>query len=306
MKAVVCEELGRVELRELPDPEPGAGQVVIQVEAAGVNYVDGLIVAGRYQLRPPLPFTPGSEVAGRLDDDTRVMAFCMFGGFATHVAINRDQAVRIPDHLSAEKAAGFIQSYCTAAYALKRRARMEPGERVLVLGAGGGVGLAAIQLAKAYGGQVLAAASTPGKRELAERAGADETVGYEELKQAARSFGVDITVDPVGGELSEQALRGMREGGRLLVIGFAAGPIPDLPANQVLLRNRSVVGVDWGAWAITRQAENRVLLEELLQLDGLDPVTPEARSLAEAGQAMDDLVSRRITGKLVLVPSSRR
>ncbi|GAA4101695.1 NADPH:quinone oxidoreductase family protein [Nonomuraea soli] len=304
MKAVVCEELGSVVLREVPDPVAGPGQVVVRVEAAGVNYVDGLIVRGAYQLRPPLPFTPGSEVAGRLDDGTRVLAFCMFGGFAEQVVVHRDQAVRVPDRIDSARAAGFVQSYCTAAYALRRRARMEPGERVLVLGAGGGVGLAAIQLAKAYGGQVLAAASTPEKRKLAAQAGADETIGYEELKQAARGFGVDITVDPIGGELSEQALRGMREGGRLLVIGFAGGAIPRLPANQVLLRNRSVVGVDWGAWAVTHAGENRALLEELLLLDGLDPVAPETRPLAGAGQAMDDLIGRRITGKLVLVPSS--
>ncbi|MEV0588533.1 NADPH:quinone oxidoreductase family protein [Nonomuraea sp. NPDC050310] len=304
MRAVVCSELGRVELQDLPDPEPGPDQVVIEVEAAGVNFVDGLIVAGRYQIRPPLPFVPGSEVAGRLADGTRVLAFCMFGGFAERVLVHRTQAVPIPDRLETTRAAGFVQSYCTAAYALSERARLRPGERVLVLGAGGGVGLACVQVAKAYGAAVLAAASTPGKRELAREAGADEVIGYEGLKDAARSWGVDVTVDPVGGEPAEQALRGMREGGRLLVVGFASGTIPLLPANQVLLRNRSVVGVDWGAWAVSNAAANRDLLEGLLRLDGIDPVAPRVRPLAEAGEAMADLVGRQVTGKIVLVPSS--
>lgn len=305
MKAITCTEFGApVELVERPDPVPGPGQVVIEVEAAGVNYVDGLMVQGGYQLKPPLPFVPGSEVAGRLADGTRVLAFCGLGGFATHVLVHEAQAVPLPERLDSVRAAGFAQSYCTALYALRERAGIRQGERVLVLGAGGGVGLATIQVAKALGAAVLAAASSQDKRELAAQAGADDVIGYEGLKDAARAWGVDVALDPVGGELSEQALRALREGGRLLVVGFAGGPIPRLPANQVLLRNRSVVGVVWGAWSMVNGMANRALLDELLAMPQIDPVAPEVRSLAEAGKAMDDLVNRRVTGKIALVPSS--
>ncbi|GAA4586229.1 NADPH:quinone oxidoreductase family protein [Planotetraspora phitsanulokensis] len=303
MRAIVCTEYGKpVELVELPDPVPGPGQVVVEVEAAGVNYVDGLMARGGYQIRPPLPFTPGFEVAGRLPDGTRVLAITGLGGFATHVLVPAAQAVPLPDGLDPVRAAAFAQSYCTAMYALERRAGLRRGERVLVLGAGGGVGLAAIQVARALGAEVLAAASTADKRERAAQAGADEVIGYEGLKDAARRWGVDVAVDPVGGSLSEQALRGLREGGRLMVIGFAAGDIPRLPANHVLLRNRAVVGVDWGAWSMSNAAENRAMLEELFSMPGIDPIPPRTRPLAEAGQAMDDLLNRRVTGKIVLIP----
>ncbi|MFI6299239.1 NADPH:quinone oxidoreductase family protein [Nonomuraea sp. NPDC050790] len=304
MKAVVCTEYGKpVEIVETPDPVPGPGQVLIEVEAAGVNFVDGLMVRGGYQIRPPLPFTPGYEVAGRLPDGTRVLAVTGLGGFASHVVVHAAQAVPLPDHLDAARAAAFAQSYCTALFALRERAGLRPGERVLVLGAGGGVGLAAVQVAKAMGAEVLAAASSADKRAAATGAGADEAVGYDDLKATARAWGVDVAVDPVGGALSEQALRALRERGRLLVVGFASGEIPRLPANQVLLRSRSVVGLDWGAWSMTHAAENRAMLEELLAMPGIDPVAPHVRPLEEAGRAMADLVERRVTGKIVLAPA---
>jgi NADPH2:quinone reductase len=308
VRAIVCGEFGapaKLGVSEVPDPVAGDGRVVIEVEAAGVNFVDGLIVQGTYQIKPPLPFTPGSEVAGRLPDGRRVLAFCGFGGFASRVAVPAELAVPIPDRLDSPRAAGFVQSYCTALYALRHRAALAPTERVLVLGAGGGVGLAAIQVAKALGCPVLAVASTEEKRALAAAAGADEVAGYDDVKGTARAWGVDVAVDPVGGALSEQALRGLRERGRLLVVGFASGAIPSLPANQVLLRNRAVVGVDWGIWALTHGAENRTLLDELLTLAGdgrLDPVAPAVRPLSDAGQAMDDLLGRRAAGKIVLTP----
>ncbi|WP_219472287.1 zinc-binding dehydrogenase [Nonomuraea rhizosphaerae] len=305
MRAVVCTEYGKpVEVVERPDPVAGPGQVVVEVEAAGVNYVDGLMVKGGYQLKPPLPFTPGYEVAGRLPDGRRVLAITGLGGYATHVVISEAQAVPVPEGMDALRAATFAQSYCTAMYALRERAGLRRGERVLVLGAGGGVGLAAVQVARALGAAVLAAASTPGKRERAAQAGADEVIGYEGLKGAARRWGVDVAVDPVGSELSEEALRSLREGGRLLVVGFAGGGIPRLPANQVLLRNRAVVGVDWGAWSLSHAAANRAMLLDLLAMPGIDPAPPESRPLEEAGQAMDDLINRRVTGKIVLVPAS--
>ncbi|MEU1728633.1 zinc-binding dehydrogenase [Nonomuraea sp. NPDC005692] len=232
------------------------------------------------------------------------MAITGLGGFATRVPVHRAQAVPLPEGFDVLAAAAFPQSFCTAMYALSERGRLLPGERVLVLGAGGGVGLAVVQVAKALGAVVLAAASTGEKRERARRAGADDVIGYDGLKEAARAWAVDVAVDPVGGELSEQALRGLREGGRLLVVGFASGAIARLPANQVLLRNRAVVGVDWGAWSMSHAAENRAVLEGLLTMPGIVPAAPEVRPLAEAGRAMDDLLERRVTGKIVLVPSS--
>ncbi|WP_327089033.1 zinc-binding dehydrogenase [Nonomuraea sp. NBC_01738] len=304
MRAIVCVEYGKpVELVERPDPVAGPGQVVVEVVAAGVNFVDGLMVAGGYQLKPPLPFTPGYEVAGRLADGTGVLAITGLGGFASHVVVHEAQAVPLPEGFDLVRAAAFAQSYCTALFALRERGALRAGERVLVLGAGGGVGLAAVQVARALGAEVLAVASSEEKRAAAVAAGATEAVGYAGLKDSARAFGVDVALDPVGGAASEQALRGLREGGRLLVAGFASGEIPRLPANQVLLRNRAVVGLDWGAWSMSHAMENRALLEELLTMPGIDPVAPRVRPLEEAGQAMRDLIDRRVTGKVVLSPA---
>ncbi|MQY04868.1 NADPH:quinone oxidoreductase family protein [Actinomadura macrotermitis] len=319
MRAVVCTEPGSLTLTETPDPTAGPGQVVIAVEAAGVNFVDGLFVRGEYQIKPPPPFVPGGEVAGTVlatgpdvDDPppgTRVLAMCGLGGFAERVAVPAAAAVPIPARLDAARAATFVQSHCTALFALRDRAGLTAGETVLVLGAGGGVGLAAIQVARALGARVLAAASTPEKRAAALDAGAEEAVDpAEDVKTAARGWsdgGVDVVYDPVGGALAGPALRALRERGRYAVIGFASGTIPSLPLNQVLLRNRSVVGVDWGAWAMSRPLEQRALLGELLRLveDGaLDPVAPAVRPLAGAEKVLADLRERRVVGKIALVP----
>ncbi|RJL30952.1 NADPH:quinone oxidoreductase family protein [Bailinhaonella thermotolerans] len=314
-RAIVCAEFGppeKLTLTEVDTPVPGPGQVLVAVEAAGVNYVDGLMVGGGYQLKPPLPFTPGSEVAGVITAGdgpvgTRVVVFCGLGGFATHVVVPAAQAVPVPDDLDVTRAATFIQSYSTALYSLRDRGGLREGERVLVLGAGGGVGLAAVQVAKAMGADVLAGASSAAKRALAREAGADEVLdtAAEDVKAVARAWGVDVVVDPVGGPLAEAGLRALREGGRFLVVGFASGTIPALPLNQVLLRNRSVVGVDWGAWSMSRPADQAALLSDLLGMAAgglLTPVAPEVRPLAEAGRAMADLLARRTTGKIALVP----
>ncbi|WP_067814709.1 NADPH:quinone oxidoreductase family protein [Actinomadura kijaniata] len=319
MRAVVCEELGSVVVRESAEPSAGPGQVVIAVEAAGVNYVDGLFVRGRYQIKPPLPFVPGSEVAGTVVAagpdvaapavGARVLATCGLGGFATHVAVPAAAAVPLPSALDAARAATFTQSHCTALFALRERAGLASGETVLVLGAGGGVGLAAVQVAKALGARVLAAASTPDKRAAARAAGADATIDTAgDVKTAARELsdgGVDVVYDPVGGASAEPALRALREGGRYAVIGFASGEIPALPLNQVLLRNRAVVGVDWGAWSLRNPAGQRALLEELLTLVAsgeLTPVAPRTEPLDGAAGVLDDLLNRRIVGKVALVP----
>lgn len=308
MRAAICEELGSVAVTETASPVPGPGQVLVTVEAAGVNYVDALFVQGRYQIKPPLPFVPGSEVAGTLPSGERVLAMCGLGGFATEVAVPASSAVPIPDELDFPRAATFTQSYCTALFALRDRAALRPGESVLVLGAGGGVGLAAVQIAKAMGARVLAAASTDGKQQAARDAGADDAIGTADVKTAARAWsdgGVDVVYDPVGGALADPALRSLRERGRYVVIGFASGDIPSLPLNQVLLRNRAIVGVDWGAWAMANPGAQRALLDELLAMvakGDLTPVPPRTAPLASVAEVLDDLLNRRVVGKVALLP----
>ena len=272
MRAVVCRELGPPSSLVVAEVEPPAlrpGGVIIDVEAAGVNYVDALFVQGRYQIKPALPFTPGSEIAGTVsavgDGVTdvavgdRVLASCGLGGFAEQVGVAADSVSPVPAVLDAARAAALGQSYCTALFSLRDRAHLQAGETVLVLGAGGGVGLATIDVARALGARTIGAASTDEKRAAARAAGADAVIDTttESVKDRAREIarelagpgatGVDLVIDPVGGDLAEPALRALGEGGRFVVIGFASGTIPALPANQVLLRNRSVVGVDWGA-----------------------------------------------------------
>ena len=324
MRRVVCREWGPpsgLVVEEVDDPEPTAGQVLVEVEAAGVNFVDALFVAGTYQIKVPPPFTPGSELAGvvrAVGDDVdgvavgdRVLTSLGIGAWASHAVIPARAVTPVPAGLDAPRAAALVQSYCTAWFALTRRTTVAAGESVLVLGAGGGVGLAATDVARALGARVTAAASSDEKRRAAVALGAEATIDYEvdDLKARARELaggsGVDVVVDPVGGPHTEAALRATGDGGRLLVIGFAAGPIPSVPANQVLLRNRSVLGVDWGAWAMRNPADQAALLDEVLAAvaDGrLRPPAPTVRPLAEAGAVLDDLLARRIQGKVVLTP----
>jgi NADPH2:quinone reductase len=324
MRAVVCRELGPPEtltIEESDDPTAGPGQIVIGVEASGVNFVDALFVAGEYQIKPPLPFTPGSDVAGRITEvgegveglavGDAVAAMAGLGGYASHVVLPATSALRVPDGVGSARAAALIQSYATALFALRERARVATGETVLVLGGAGGVGLATIDVARALGARVLAAASTDEKRAACLAAGADAAIDYttEDLKIRARELtdgdGVDVVLDPVGGDTADAALRSLRLFGRYLVIGFAAGEIPRLPLNQILLRNRAVLGVDWGAWGMAHGAENRALLEELFAWVGegrLHPTEPTAYPLTRVGEALGDLTGRRLTGKAVLVP----
>jgi NADPH2:quinone reductase len=298
MRAVVCNELGPLRglvVEEWDALVPAEGQVVVDVRAAGVNFVDGLICQGRYQIKPVTPFVPGSEIAGEVSAvgdgvsgiavGDRVIVFVGFGGFAEQVAVSALSVVPIPDSITFGQAAALIQSYCTMLFTLTRRTSLAPGEWVLVLGAGRGVGLAAVDIATALGGRVIAAASTPGKLEAAMAMGAEATIAYEkeDLKVLAREIsgdGVDLVVDPVGGPHSEQALRATRHLGRFCVIGFASGPITSIPLNLVLLNNRTVVGVDWGGWTFKDPFGNREVINEL----------------------MTGLIDRSIGGKAVLVP----
>ena len=323
MRRVVCQEWGPPEslvIVEEPDPHPGPGRVVVEVAAGGVNFVDALFVAGTYQIKVPPPFTPGSELAGTVAEvgegvtgvtvGDRVLSSLGLGAWASHVDVPAAALTPVPDGLDLPTAAALVQSYCTAWFALTRRISVRPGERVLVLGAAGGVGLAAIDVARALGADVIAAASTSEKLADATAMGAGSTIAYEteDLKARARELsggGVDVVVDPVGGRHTDAALRALGVGGRLLVIGFAAGSIPSLPANQVLLNNRSVVGVDWGAWAMRNGDDQAALLGEVLGAvaDGrVHPSAPSQRPLDEVGAVLRDLLERRLRGKVVLVP----
>jgi NADPH2:quinone reductase len=324
MRAVVCRELGPPSLlrvEDVPDPVPGPGQVRVAVEAAGVNFVDGLFIGGRYQIKPPLPFTPGSEVAGHISAvgegvdgfalGQRVMASTGLGGFAGQVVVPADALVVLPDTFAAPKAATFIQSFSTCLYALRDRARVEAGQRVLVLGAGGGIGLAAVAVARALGCSVVGAASSAEKRAAALEAGADAVIDSttESIKDRARAWaggtGVDVVVDPIGGPAAEPALRALGDGGRYLVVGFASGAIPSIPLNQVLLRNRTVVGVDWGIWSVQNPSAQREILSDLVAMVAggrIVPVEPVTYPLDQVATALDDLLSRRVVGKLALLP----
>jgi NADPH2:quinone reductase len=322
MKAVVCEELGppdalQLTRRELP--EPGPGEVRVEVKAAGVNYVDGLIASGRYQVKIPPPFIPGSEIAGVIDAvgdgvtdrsaGERVFATVGVGGFAEAVTLRADRAVPIPDALTFAQAASFHQSYATAWFSFRNRIHLETGEWVLITGAGGGIGLAAIDVARALGAHVIGVASTAEKRDFATKAGAEATIDSttEDVKVRAREIsggGVDVVYDPVGGSLAEPALRALGHNGRFLVVGFTGG-IPQVPLNLVLLNNRNVVGIEWGGWAMRHPKEDRAMLEEILgeaAAGRLHPVAPQERPLEEAGTAISDLLERRAAGKIVLVP----
>jgi NADPH2:quinone reductase len=326
MRAVICKELGPLEnlsLEEVPTPPLLKGNVRLRVLASGVNYVDGLLIQGKYQIKPPTPFIPGMEVVGEViecSDDVsqeligkRVLANVGFGGFATEAVVRADRVIAIPDTLTTGQAASFLQSYLTGWFALTRRAHISvqsPGKEqwMLVLGAGGGVGLAAVDIGVALGLKVIAAASSEDKRELARARGAVAVIdsANEDVKERAKEIsggGVDILYDPVGGTLGETCLRALGEDGQYLVIGFVGG-IPQLPANQVLLRNRRVIGVDWGAWAGRNPEGNAQLLEEVLAkiaAKQLSPVEPQVYLLSEAAKALADLGERRVAGKVVLV-----
>ncbi len=332
---IECAEFGPIEDLRVVERESvplSAGQVRLALSASGVNFVDGLFVQGLYQIKPPTPFVPGGEVVGSITElgqgveglaiGERVFANLGLGGFASEVVVSRRQLVAIPDSLSDGQAATFMQSYLTGWYALRVRAGALAGDTMLVLGAGSGVGLAAVDIGSALGLRVIAAASTPEKRALAESRGAMATIDNSTLdaagiKDAAKAFaasfedradrgGVDLVYDPVGGEVGEVAVRALGEDGQYLVIGFVAG-IPKLAANQVLLRNRRITGVDWGAWVGRNQDANRALLAEVVEriaAGELAPIEPVAYPLTDAARALRDLADRKVAGKVALVPAT--
>ena len=323
MRAVVCTSfapLDQLVIEERPSAPLAAGQVRVRVTAAGVNFVDALLVQGLYQIKPPLPFVPGGETVGIVTElgegvtshslGDRVLITSGFGGFATEMISAASRAVIVPPSLTDGQAATFMQSYMTAYFALVHRAKMQPGQWLLVLGAGGGVGLAAVDVGRALGLKVIAAASSAAKREMAQSRGAVAVIdsSSEDVKARAKEIsgdGVDAVYDPIGGKLGEECLRSLREDGQFIVIGFASGDIPKLPANQVLLRNRRVTGVDWGAWVGRNPAENQALVMQVLAkiaAGELNPVEPVSYPFEQAAQALADQQQRNVVGKAVLIP----
>ncbi|NLC35006.1 MAG: NADPH:quinone oxidoreductase family protein [Alcaligenaceae bacterium] len=322
MKALLCKQLGGPELLSLEDVaplQPGPGQIVISVKAAGVNFPDTLIIQGKYQMKPDLPFSPGGEVAGtvarvgegvtQFEVGQRVVAPIGYGGFAEEAIADASRACPLPEGMSFEEASAFVLTYGTSYYALKNRAELKKGETLLILGAAGGVGLAAIQIAKAMGAVVIAAASSEEKRQLCLREGADHVVDYtqedfrDRLKELTGGKGVDVIYDPVGGSASEPAFRSIAWKGRFLVVGFAAGDIPRIPLNLPLLKGASIVGVFWGAFGRTEpeaDAQNMKELFELYAEGKVKPVICATYPLERAPEALEFVAGRQALGKVVI------
>lgn len=322
MKALLCKAFGpasSLQLEDIPSPTPKANEVLLDVHAAGVNFPDSLIIQGKYQFKPPFPFAPGGEAAGVISAvgdkvsqyrvGQRVMALTGWGSFAEQVCVPAYNLLPMPDGMDFASAAAFGMTYGTSMHALKQRGNLQPGETLLVLGASGGVGLAAVEIGKAMGATVIAAASSAEKLEVARQAGADQLINYreqslkDELKKLTGGKGVDVIYDPVGGPLFEEAFRCIAWNGRLLVIGFASGEIPALPANLPLLKGASLVGVFLGAFAQRQVQDNVANFQQLFAwyAEGkLKPLVSQRYSLAEAGQAIDALAERRAVGKLVI------
>ncbi|WP_208508042.1 NADPH:quinone oxidoreductase family protein [Variovorax paradoxus] len=322
MRAVLCKQFGppsSLVVEEVPSPVAGPGRLVVSVKACGVNFPDTLIIQGQYQFKPELPFSPGGEVAGivkavgegvtRFKPGDRVIAATTWGGYAEEVVAEAARTLPMPDGMDFATAAAFTLTYGTSHHALKDRAVLQPGETLLVLGAAGGVGLAAVELGNAMGARVIAAASSPAKLAVCRDHGADELIDYaaEDLRERIKALtggrGVDVVYDPVGGDYSEPALRGMAWRGRFLVVGFAAGRIPSLPLNLPLLKGCAVLGVFWGAFTRNEPERNAANLRELMQWVGDGRLRPHVSArypLERAADALDDLVQRRVHGKVVL------
>ena len=322
MRAIVCKEFGpaeRLSVEPIELAAPGPGEVRVRVEAAGVNFPDTLMVQGKYQVRPPLPFTPGAELAGVVEEvgdgveefqpGMPVIGMVGVGAFAEIANVSASRLLQRPSEMDAVTGAGFSMTYGTSMHALKQRANLSAGETVLVLGASGGVGLAAVELAKAMGATVIAAASSPEKLEVAKKAGADHLLDYssenlkERVKELTGGKGADVVYDPVGGDLLEQAVRATAWGGRVLVVGFAAGEIPKIPANLLLLKGCALVGVFFGTFRDRDPELNKQNFEEMFawwREGKLKPLVSRTLDLAEVKEAFRILTAREAIGKLVL------
>ena len=324
MKAVLCTRFGGpddLELADLPAPDPGAGEVAVAVKAAGLNFFDTLIIAGKYQLKPAFPFSPAAEFAGVVDrvgagvtafkPGDRVAASTGYGAARECVVVAANRLAHVPDGVDFDRAAGLLVTYGTTLHALKDRAKLKPGETLAVLGASGGVGLAAVELGKLMGARVIACASSENKLAVARQYGADAALNYaaedlrEALRRATDGRGPDVIYDPVGGPYSEPALRAIAWEGRFLVVGFAAGDIPKLPLNLVLLKNCDVRGVFWGAWAEREREAHRANIAQLMSwcADGKLAVhIHKVFPLAQTAQALKAIAGRSVMGKVILRP----
>jgi NADPH2:quinone reductase len=325
VKAVVCKAYGPPEslvVEELPSPVPGPDEAVIAVKAASVNFPDVLIIQNKYQLKPPLPFSPGSELAGVIKavgegvttfrPGDRVMAITGFGAFAEEVKTDARRLLAIPPTMDFPTAAAFGLTYGTSEHALVDRGALRDGETLLVLGAAGGVGLAAIEIGKIIGARVIACASTDDKLAVCREHGADETINYsnEDLRARIKTLtgghGPDVVYDPVGGPYTEPALRSIAWRGRLLVVGFAAGDIPKIPLNLTLLKGCSIVGVFWGDWARREPQHFADAMQRLAGWHAEGRLTPHISAtfpLARAAEALTLMAARKVTGKVVLTVS---
>lgn len=322
MRAILCEEFDsphKLKIHEIDDPVPGKTEVIIQIQATGLGFVDALTVAGLYQNKPPLPFIPGNEIAGVVEQigeevkhlrvGQRILATPSNGGLAEKISLPEKTCTPVPDILSSEAAASFLVNYCTAYHGLTRCGNLMNKETILILGASGGVGIAAIDVAKAMGANVIAAASTSKKRAACLEAGADHVVNYnlkhwrDELKKVLDGKALDLVYDPVGGDYSEPALRSLAPDGRFLVVGFASGNISRIPLNLMLLKRCSIVGVNWGGFIAANPGESRPVLTTLLEWITSGKLTPEAGEsfpLEKAGSAMMKMLDRKSIGKIVI------
>lgn len=322
MKAIVCNDfapLSELQYTDVDAPKAEGKTVVVRSEAIGVNYPDGLLVQGLYQMKPPTPFTPGMEVAGIVEavgpdvqgvkPGDRVAGMGLLGGYAELVALPAKAVFPLPSGMDGGDACALMCAYGTSHHALKQRANLQPGETVGVLGAAGSTGIAAIQIAKAMGARVIAIASSDKKQALAREAGADEVIGYEDLKDNLKRLtdgkGVDVLFDPVGGDAFDAACRAMARGGRLLVIGFASGRIPELPVNLTLVKEFSLVGVFWGSFTNHEPAVHAQNMEELIGWYMQGKVKPHIEGrypLSDAANVLERVLGRGATGKIILVP----
>lgn len=323
MRALLCKEHGMADKLELvddwPEPTPGPDDVLIDIKAAGLNFPDVLIIQGKYQFQPEMPFSPGGECAGvvkavganvtRYGVGDRVIGMMGHGCFADMVAMNQRAVSPMPEGLDFRQAAGVAVTYFTSYHALKQRAQLKAGETLLVLGAAGGVGSTAVELGKLMGARVIAAASSEEKLALCRELGADDTINYSEqdlktaIKELTGGKGVDVVYDPVGGDYAEPAIRGMAWNGRYLVVGFASGPIPEIPLNLTLLKGCSIVGVFWGRFTGEEPQANRQNIEELWEhfaAGRLKPAINDVFPLEDYEKAYDVMTGRRARGKVIL------
>jgi NADPH2:quinone reductase len=322
MKALLCTRAGTpddLELADLPDPAAAAGEAVVRIAAAALNFFDTLIVAGKYQYKPPFPFSPGAEFSGiveslgpgvtGLSPGDRVVGYARYGAAREKIAIAAERLIKLPEGLDFNRAAGLVVTYGTSYYALKNRAGLRHGETLAVLGAAGGVGLAAVELGRIMGARVIACASSDDKLAFARSHGADATVNYatsdlrDELKRLGGDHGIDVIYDPVGGPYAEASLRAIAWEGRFLVVGFAAGEIPKLPLNLALLKSCDIRGVFWGSWTERQPDEHRANMADLLRWCAEGRLSAHVHAtypLADAKRALNDIAARRVMGKAVL------